>query len=436
MRKVIWLLAILSLVGCSSGKKTDETTDAGSEAKDAPVTSTAGVTPETKPMIEKATKLVQAGNLGKAYEELKAVIEKDPKCAAAYFMRAGILADAGRDQDSRADFDKALELDPNNADFHNARGFYLLTRQKMDESVKDFTAAMKVNPQHAQSYNNRGLAYVAQGKFKEAVRDFTEAVKLGPKNHDALNNRGFAYFQLNDFDNALADFNAAIKLNPEYLNAYNNKGLLFFKTEKYAEAAAQFTEAAKRDRLNAKYYRHRREAYLKAGMDQQARADLKKITWLQDLARINQIVKRSQQDATAWVQRGEHLIEGGEIDAANGDFNKALQLDPACAPALVGRTSVLVKQGEWKKALVECDKALKTKTSSEVLSLRGDILTKLNQLDEAIEAYAEAQCFDTKVAEAYLLRSKQRKAAGQAAKAEEDYRQAMTLDPSLETSRN
>jgi Tfp pilus assembly protein PilF len=442
MRKVFWLLALLTFVGCSSGKKTETAAvdeGAATNASGEPGTGKAfgaGVTAQTKPLIENATKLVQAKNFNKAFEQLNEAIKADSKCAAAYFMRAGIFADAGQNQRSLDDFTKALSLDPENADFHNARGFFLLTRQNPNESVKDFTAAMKLDPQHLQSYNNRGLAYVAQGKFKEAAADFTEALKLGPKNHDALNNRGFAYFQLGIYDKALVDFDKALALNPDYLNAYNNKGLLFFKQEQYAEAAEQFTETVKRDRLNAKYYHRRREAYLKAGMDPEARADLAKISWLQSLARINQIVTRTQQDPASWTQRGTHLLEGGEVEAANSDFSHALQLDAKFVPALIGRTNVLIKQASWKQALVECDKAIAQKPQSEALSLRGDILSKLNRLDEAIAAYSEAQCFDAKVAEAYLLRSKRHKASGEEAKAAEDYRQAMSLDPSLESSRN
>jgi tetratricopeptide (TPR) repeat protein len=171
-------------------------------------------------------------------------------------------------------------------------------------------------------------------------------------------------------------------------------------------------------------------------MEQEARADLVKIGWLQSLARINQLLTRTQQDPASWVQRGTHLLEGGEIDAASSDFSKALQLDAKFVPALIGRTNILIKQANWKQALVECDKAIAQKPQSEALSLRGDILSKLNRLDEAIKAYSDAQCFDAKVAEAYLLRSKRHKASGDEAKAADDYRQAMSLDPSLETSRN
>lgn len=295
--------------------------------------------------------------------------------------------------------------------------------------------AIELNPMHAQACNNRGLANVAQGKFKDAIADFSEALKLGPKNFDAYNNRGFAYFQAGDSEKALVDFDSAIRLNPEYLNAYNNRGLLFFKAEKYAEAAAEFTEAIQRDKMNAKYYRHRREAYVKAGQEDEARLDLAKINWLQELARFNQLATRSPKDASIWVQRANHLVTGDEFETAAKDFKTALKLDPKSAAAHVGLAQMHLKQGHADQALAECELAAKIGGVPEVTSIRGDIYLKMNKLDEAIGAYENAQRFDAKVAEAYLLRSKQRQSKGQAQAADEDFRQAVSLDPSLEGAR-
>lgn len=443
MRQAMWLTALLCLVGCSSGKPAEQAAEkpvaapvtTAEAASSVANTSTAGVTAETKPLIEQATQLVMKREFGKAFEQLNAAIKTDPKCAAAYFMRAGIFADAGQNPRSIADFNMAIELDPKNADFLNARGFFYLTRQQYPAAVKDFTVAMKLNPIHAQCRNNRGLAHVALGQYKEAVADFTEALKLGPQNHDAYNNRGFAYFQAGDSEKALVDFNAAIRLNPDYLNAYNNRGLLYFKAEKYEAAAVEFSEAIQRDKLNAKYYRHRRECYLKAGLEAEARNDQAKITWLQDLARLNQIAIKAPKAAEVWIERGNHLVKGDEFEAAAKDYANALQLDPKSSAAHLGLAQLHLKQGNTEKALAECQLAQDLGAQSAVTSLRGDIYLKLNRLDDAIAAYEEAQRFDAQVAEAYLLRSKHRQAQGEAAGAEEDYRQALSLDPSLEGAR-
>ena len=440
MRKTLWLLAVLSVVGCSSGKKTEQAAGqpaaAPAATPTAATTSIAGVTAETKPMITAATQLIMKKDFGKAFEQLNAAIKADPKCAAAYFMRAGIFADAGQNTRSISDFTTAIDLDPKNADFRNSRGFFLLTRQQYPAAVKDFAAAVKLNPMHAQACNNLGLAHVAQSQFKEAIAAFTEALKLGPKNFDAYNNRGFAYFQAGDLEKALVDFNSAIRLNENYLNAYNNRGLLYLKAEKYTEAAAEFTEAIQRDKMNAKYYRHRRECYVKLGQDEEAAVDLAKINWLQELARHNQIASRTPKDAKVWVERANHLVKGDEFETALKDFKTALQLDPKSDAVHVGLAQLHLKQGHAEKALAECELAEKDKAVPEVASIRGDIYLKLNKLDEAIAAYEQAQRFDAKVAEAYLLRSKHRQTKGQAEAAEADFRQAVALDPSLENARN
>ena len=430
MRRALWLLAVLCVVGCSSGKKTEQ-----AEATPAATPLGAGVTTETKPLIELANQLILKREFAKAFEQLNAALKLDPKCSAAYFMRAGIYADANQDTRALVDFNTAVELEPVNADFHNARGFFLLTRQKYPAAIHDFSNAIRLSPTHSQACNNRGMARVALGQFKEAVADFTEALKLSPRNHDAYNNRGFAYFQAGDSENALLDFNSALRLSPDYLNAFNNKGLLYYKAEKYEAAAAEFTAAIQRDRQNPKYYRQRREAHLKAGQESEARADLVKINWLQDLARLNQIAARSQKDPEVWVQRANHLLDGDEFESAAQDFQYVLKLNPKSAAAHVGLAHLHLKQDHTDQALAECDQAAKLGALSEAASIRGDICLKLDKLDEAIAAYTAAQRFDAQVAGAYLLRSKQREAQGQAQAAAEDYRQAVALDPALEGAR-
>ena len=112
---------------------------------------------------------------------------------------------------------------------------------------------------------------------------------------------------------------------------------------------------------------------------------------------------------------------------------KAFKIDEA------GYANILkqVRDGDFEKQLHDrLELAEKDKAVPEVASIRGDIYLKLNKLDEAIAAYEQAQRFDAKVAEAYLLRSKHRQTKGQAEAAEADFRQAVALDPSLENARN
>lgn len=438
MRKALWLLALVSVIGCSSGKKADTTAaDTKDEKANSKVTAAAqsGATPQTNPLIDQARELINGRKYGDAFEKLNAAIKADANCASAYLMRAGVLADAGQNVRAAADFNKAISLDQQNPDYYNARGFFYLTRQQYQPAIKDFSVTLKLNPTHAQACNHRGVAYVALAQYKAAVNDFTRALKITPENFDAYNNRGFAHYQTGDYESAISDFNSALRFNEKCLDAYNNRGLAHFKTEQYDLAIEDFTQAIQLDKLSAKYYRSRREVYLKAGLTAEARADFDKVMWLQELARKHQIVQKSTKDPAAWTQRGLHLVKGGEFETAEKDFQNALKLDPQFAAACLGLAELNFKQGKTKEALAECDKAAKLGAGEEAASLRGDICLKLNQLDSAIAAFEEAQRFDTKVAEAYLLRSQERQSKGQTQQAEEDYRQAVALDPSLEKSR-
>ena len=61
-----------------------------------------------------AAKALEAGDKETAFQELSATIEKSPS-DWAYFERARIAAEQGRDQEAAADVQKGLELQPANA---------------------------------------------------------------------------------------------------------------------------------------------------------------------------------------------------------------------------------------------------------------------------------------------------------------------------------
>ncbi|MBT6497634.1 MAG: hypothetical protein HOL01_24240, partial [Planctomycetaceae bacterium] len=51
--------------------------------------------------------------------------------------------------------------------------------------------------------------------------------------------------------------------------------------------------------------------------------------------------------------------------------------------------------------------------------------------NQAIADYERAKRFDAQVAQAYLLRSKERKAAGETSAADKDLQHAILIDPSV-----
>ena len=160
------------------------------------------------------------------------------------------------------------------------------------------------------------------------------------------------------------------------------------------------------------------------------------INWLTDLARYSALAGQAPKDPARWVQRGNHLIEGSEFAAAKIDFERALKLNPKFTPAHIGQAHLLLQQGQHDAALAECETALKLEATEAGYSMRGDVYLKMGQYDRAIEDFAAAKRYDATVAEAFMLRSKQKREQGQAEQADADMQQAIALDPNLDTSRN
>lgn len=386
--------------------------------------------------IEQAVALIQQQQYQSAVEKLNEAIELDAESAEAYFQRAGILADAGRDADALADYDKALTLQPEETRFLNMKGLFLLTRQKYDDAEATFTEAIRIDPAFAKAYNNRGLVELARNNFEVAARDFQKGIDIDPKYVDAYNNFGFACYQSGHDEQALSAFNQAIQLSPGYINAYNNRAMLFLRAEKYAEAAEDFTKAIAIQDGNVQLYLSRRAAWRGLGREDLAKADEEKARWLQGLAQIDAQIRQTPDSARGYIQRASHLADGGHSKIALASFDKALELSPGDADALTKRAAFWLEEGQFQKAIEDCNAAQETlKASGEFsyrpISIRGDAWLALGRLDEAIADYTAARRLDGNVAQAYYKRALQKHADGDQSGATSDLEKARQLDPSI-----
>ena len=413
----------LTLTGCGSSK---------TPTAEKPAAATASS--EVKSLLEKATTALQQRQWKPALESLNDAIKLDPKCADAYFQRASLFADAGQAQAALIDFTKAVELAPKDAKLRHTRGFFLMTHKQIDLAIADFSAAIEINPKHTQALNNRGLAWFTKGDQAKARADFDQALQIDPKYVEALINRGFLAYQSKQHKQAVADDTLALKLQPENVNALNNRGLAHMELKDYESAAADFTQAILKERYNAKFYLQRRACYLQLGRDDDAQADAEKVAWLGKLNELNRNVTQEPKDAGKYVQLAQHLIAGGEEKVGLASYETALHVQPKYGRAYSSRAAFWMSQGEFDKAIEDCDRALKLDPHFEAYSIRGDAHFQQREFDLAIADYRKAKRVDAQVAKAYLFRAKKLAADGYTAEAERDRERAYEIEPSLSTS--
>ncbi|MBT4864299.1 MAG: tetratricopeptide repeat protein [Planctomycetaceae bacterium] len=379
--------------------------------------------------------LFELGDDKGAIAALDEAIRIAPQDADAYHKRGTAYSQSNSSAKAMADFTRAIELDPKMAKSLLGRGSLKCFTGDAAGSLADFDAAIRLDNTDSMAYANRALAYIRLHDCEKAVASCTKAAELAPRKWSPYYNRGIAYLGLEQPSKAIADFNKAISLDSENCEPHVNLAAAYMMTGLFSKAMTEIDTAIELAPNVAELHRIRAEMLTEMDRPNEARTSRRKSEWLQHLAPLNQAIIRQPKDSQSYQRRAEHYADDDQWENAISDFSKALQLEPESVDALIGRAKAWLAQGKFQKAIDDCEHALKLSTQREIYSVRGDAYLGLSDHNRAIADYERAKRFDAQVALAYLLRSKERKAAGEISAAAEDLRQAIAIDPSVSERR-
>ncbi len=194
--------------------------------------------------IELALARSEQGDLQGALEALNVGIAASPDNAPmAYYYRALLYLELGKNDEALADLDKAIEQ----------------------------------NPHFPEAFAARGNVYLSMNRPASAVEDFNKALQLGLTEEPSIFiNRGLAYFQLDIYDLAEKDFQKALELDPHSAAAWFNLGTLYLYQGEEEKAISAFDKAAETSPDLAAIYFNRAIAYAQLGETEKAIADLER----------------------------------------------------------------------------------------------------------------------------------------------------------------
>ena len=443
MRRFTLLAMTVGLLGCGSGEEEAVTTASADSQKakstvESKESNASPIDAELKSTLERTNKLLQVGNYSQAMDVISRAMVNNPESSPLYRVRAILHHKTGQSSSAMTDYTQAVRLDPENAKLQDEVGFYLFSVGEMTAAQKYLRTAVELEPEFAHAWNHLGLVQIAMGELSEARKSLTEALKVNPKFVDAYINRGFVSYRLKQFDKAIADYDQALEINPDAVNAHNNRGLIDYEEEKYQDAVACFTKCIMLDAQNPKYYEHRRMAYLKLGMKDEAQDDGLKWQSLQQKFLINQQISRQPANPVGYLARAELAFQAEKYQDALIDFDRALQLNAKLPQAWYGRARARFAMEKYDLVVQDCTEALKLNSLQPIYSLRGEAYLKLNKFDQAIADFHEAKRLDSTVAEAFLKKADELESLGQT-EAAEDYRKqakSFSLDVELTPSAN
>jgi tetratricopeptide (TPR) repeat protein len=134
--------------------------------------------------------------------------------------------------------------------------------------------------------------------------------------------------------------------------------------------------------------------------------------------------------AIAYLNRGNALVENGQIDTAIQDYDQSLKNNPLSAEAFARRGIALELKADFDTAIGDCDNALKLDPkNAKAFVCRGYSRSHKKEFDGAIEDYTQAIKLDPDYAWNFRLRASAYREKAQYDLAIQDCDQAIKLDP-------
>jgi tetratricopeptide (TPR) repeat protein len=170
------------------------------------------------------------------------------------------------------------------------------------------------------------------------------------------------------------------------------------------------------------------------------------LTWRQTSQHREQIeffsdyISKYPGEAIAHTFRAGAFWYAGELKKALDDYSRVLELDPDSRYALSGRGQVLVECGEYRRALEDLDRALKSyeelpikttgKTTGRAYTLNGRAAAYagLGEFDRALEEFDQSIALCPENAWVYFNRAGAYESLGDTKKAIADYKQSLTMN--------
>ena len=198
-----------------------------------------------------------------------------------------------------------------------------------------------------------GEDYYEEGDFEAALDRFDRALAMSPQSADAHNSRGNALMMLGRYDDALASFESSLGLEPGFVKAALNRAELLVDHLGRPEEGQTVC-----DRL------------------------LKRPLELIDAA-------------DAYFVKSKAALTLGDLRAALAMAEKAIGLASDRAEFIALRGGILFEQGNYRKALLDLDKAIRLAPEDpDTHYRRGLTLEKLGREGEARECFERAAGID------------------------------------------
>lgn len=188
----------------------------------------------------KAHAQMEAGNSKDAVETYSALIDYDPKNAAAYYLRGCAYIRTGQLKEAAADFKNAADNNKKNGQMYACIYEQLVLAGMLDDAAVYLEQGLKVKGDSADACLSRGRLYYVSGDYEKAETELNAA--LDQKAVTANLYLGRVYQAQGQNEEARAYYEAYLEENPNDANVLYELGQISFQEGNYQQAISWFEE--------------------------------------------------------------------------------------------------------------------------------------------------------------------------------------------------
>ena len=303
-------------------------------------------------------------------------------------------------------YNKAILIDKEDSSLLYKRATAYLLKGKNNNALQDLNIVLEKKPDLVQARIRRGKIYVGLGKFDAANSDFQQVLQLKPDNEIALKQieiikiseihwkEATEYFDKGEYNKAIEKYNTYIELIQDSIQARYQRALCYFKNKEFNLVIDDTMRILKsqNDNLDALYLRgtaflylgqleaainHLREALKFDPDNSKCKSEFKRIKKLE----------RTMKDAESNMQNKLYkeaindLLLAIQLENDNTYFHNKLYTQ-------LCESYVNTKQSQL--AIDSCTKALNLESNIEAHIWRGEAYLILEQYDNALRDFQQA----------------------------------------------
>jgi Tfp pilus assembly protein PilF len=171
------------------------------------------------------------------------MVREAPESARSHRELAAVLADHGKFELARGEFERALTIRPDDAATLYNFGNALMQERRPDDAIHAYERALATKPDFADALVNLGNAESMRGDHQAALTWMRRALALTPRSASLHMNVANELFRLGSHAEARAEYEAALAIAPTAAEILTNYGAFLLATGDHERAADVYRRA-------------------------------------------------------------------------------------------------------------------------------------------------------------------------------------------------